>query len=110
MIDHAEAQAMRNMWIAAMSTHALDQVMDLVKAKRRSAEEFEAETARARRYLNSADFREVCSLAGVEFQPGPALANMLNMADQIVKQGGVGRNWVRAILKEVEAANQEGRA
>ena len=100
MMDPTEVDAMRNLWIAAMSTHAQDQVMDLVKAKRHSAEEFEAETARARRYLNSADFREVCALAGVEFQPDHALANMLNMAEQIVKQGGVGRNWVRAILKE----------
>ena len=100
MMDPHEVGCMRNMWIAALSTHAQDQVMDLVKAKRHSAEEFEAETARARRYLNSADFREVCALAGVEFRPDHALANMLNMADQIVKQGGVGRNWVRAILKE----------
>ena len=90
-MDHLEIRAIRRLGAAILSTFAQDQVRIFSAALRgkRSARldgtrvlvsSIEDEIRKARRYMGSKDFRDVCDLAGVEVRVEPAIAHMLRVA------------------------------
>ena len=91
MTDHLEIRAIRRLGAAILSTFAQDQVrifsaalrgkrstrLGVTRVEIRSIED---EIRRARRYMGSKDFRDVCDLAGVEVRVEPAIEHMLRVA------------------------------
>ena len=91
MTDHHDIRAIRHLGAAILSTFAQDQVMIFhaamhdKKSVRLSPEnisvrDLDDEIRRARRYMGSKDFRDVCDLAGVEVRVEPAIEHMLRVA------------------------------
>ena len=91
MTDHLEIRAIRRLGAAVISTFAQDQVRIFSAALRgkRSARlgvtthligSIDDEIRKARRYMGSKDFRDVCDLAGVEMRVEPAIEHMLRVA------------------------------
>ena len=91
MTDHHDIRAIRRLGAAILSTFAQDQVKIfsaalrgkktlLLAPNRIAIRDLDAEIRRARRYMGSKDFRDVCDLAGVEVRVEPAIAHMLRMA------------------------------
>ena len=91
MTDHHDIRAIRRLGAAIMSTFAQDQVRIFSAALRgkRSTRldgttcligSIDDEIRKARRYMGSKDFRDVCDLAGVEVRVEPAIEHMLRVA------------------------------
>ena len=91
MTDHHDIRAIRHLGAAIMSTFAQDQVRIFSAALRgkRSTRldgttcligSIDDEIRKARRYMGSKDFRDVCDLAGVEVRVEPAIEHMLRVA------------------------------
>ena len=91
MTDHLEIKAIRRLGAAVLATFAQDQVRIFSAALRgeRSARlgvtrveirSIEDEIRKARRYMGSKDFRDICDLAGVEIRVEPAIEHMLRVA------------------------------
>ena len=91
MTDHHEIRAIRHLGAAILSTFAQDQVRIfhaamhgkktlLLTPNRIAICDLDAEIRRARRYMGSKDFRDVCDLAGVEIRVEPAIEHMLRVA------------------------------
>ena len=90
-MDHLEIGAIRRLGAAILSTFAQDQVkifsaalrgrqsawLDGTRIQIRSIDD---EIRKARRYMGSKDFRDVCDLAGVEVRVEPAIEHMLRVA------------------------------
>ena len=91
MTDHHDIRAIRRLGAAVLSLFAQDQVRIFSAALRgkRSTRlvvtrveirSIDDEIRKARRYMTSKDFRDVCDLAGVEVRVEPAIEHMLRMA------------------------------
>ena len=91
MTDHLEIRAIRRLGAAVLSTFAQDQVrifsaalrgkrstrLGVTRVEIRSVDD---EIRKARRYMGSKDFRDVCDLTGVEIRVEPAIEHMLRVA------------------------------
>ena len=91
MTDHHEIRAIRHLGAAILSTFAQDQVRIFSAALRgkRSTRldgttyligSIDDEIRKARRYMGSKDFRDVCDLAGVDVRVEHAIEHMLRVA------------------------------
>ena len=91
MTDHLEIRAIRRLGAAILSTFAQDQVRIFsaaLRGKRATrldgtrllVRSIDDEIRRARRYMGSRDFRDVCDLAGVDVRVEPAIEHMLRVA------------------------------
>ena len=91
MMDPHEIKSIRRLGAAILSTFAQDQVRIFSAALRgkRAARldgathligSIDDEIRKARRYMGSRDFRDVCDLAGVEIRVEPAIEHMLRVA------------------------------
>ena len=91
MTDHHDIRAIRHLGAAILSTFAQDQVRIFsaaLRGKRATridgtrfpVSSIDDEIRKARRYLGSRDFRDVCDLAGVEVRVEPAIEHMLRVA------------------------------
>ena len=91
MTDHHDIRAIRRLGAAILSTFAQDQVRIFsaalrgkwatrLGATRVEIRSIEDEIRKARRYMGSKDFRDVCDLAGVEVRVEPAIEHMLRVA------------------------------
>ena len=91
MTDHHDIRAIRRLGAAILSTFAQDQVrifhaaMHGKKSLRLSPtlisiRDLDDEIRKARRYMGSNDFRDICDLAGVEVRVEPAISHMLRVA------------------------------
>ena len=90
-MDHHDIRAIRRLGAAVLSLFAEDQVKIfnaamhgkknlLLTPNKISVRELDDEIRRARRYMGSKDFRDVCDLAGVEVRVEPAIEHMLRVA------------------------------
>ena len=90
-MDHHDIGAIRRLGAAVLSLFAQDQVKIfhaamhgkkslLLTPNKISVRELDAEIRKARRYMGSKDFRDVCDLAGVEVRVEPAIEHMLRVA------------------------------
>lgn len=99
MTQH-DIRAIRRLGAAILATFAQDQVRIFSAALRgRQAARLDGTTQligsiddeirKARRYMGSKDFRDVCDLAGVQVRVEPAIEHMLRVA-RVIKGGGKG--------------------
>ena len=90
MTDHHDIRAIRRLGAAILSTFAQDQVRIFSAALRGKRAimlggrveilGIDDEIRKARRYMGSKDFRDVCDLAGVEVRVDLAIEHMLRVA------------------------------
>ena len=91
MTDHHDIRAIRRLGAAILSTFAQDQVRifsaalrgkrsTMLGGTRVEIRSIDDEIRKARRYMGSKDFRDVCDLAGVEVRVEPAIEHMLRVA------------------------------
>ena len=107
MMDPHEVNCMRNMWIAALSIYASEQVRIFhaamngrqsvaLSGARQAVSTLDNEIASARRYLRGRDFAELCDLADARFDAEAALAGMLETARKFDDADFRG-NWMRQV-------------
>ena len=91
MTGHLEIRAIRRLGAAILATFAHDRVKIFSAALRGRQSAWldgtrvqigsiDDEIRKARRYMGSRDFRDVCDLAGVEVRVEPAIEHMLRVA------------------------------
>ena len=108
MMDPREVNCMRNMWIAALSLYASEQVRIFhaamngrqsvpLSGQRRAVSSLDNEIASARRYLRGRDFAELCDLADVRFDAEAALAGMLETARKF-DGADFSRKWMKQLM------------